>query len=238
MSVPFLPGSFKSKADRDEKIRYYNSLLKFRSRLNTENEVFSQIIQEQMEEGTPSAPSPSVPLEERLADINFQRQQAITNSRTVLRPDEATAFVTSYLTTLDELVLYNQRFNDFFKKKLENIRFITPMFLNQQWEQYKASLPTTAERGTEIETEIETETETETQTPFQQNLEIIKETILEADDYNEYKQLLQQKIPSLGRQDAYRWLGQYGRMAVGGTVPRSSEALFNFVKQYLEETGL
>jgi hypothetical protein len=233
MSVPFLPGSFKSKTDRDEKLRYYNSLLKFRSRLNTQNEAYSQIIQEQMEEGTPSTPSPYVPLEERLADINFQRQQAITNTNTVLRPDEATAFVSSYLTTLDELVLYNQRFNEFFRKKLENIRFITPLFLNQQWEQYKASLPTTAERGTEIETP-----ETTTETPFQQNLEIIKETILEADDYNEYKTLLQQKIPSLGRQDAYRWLGQYGRMAVGGTVPRGSEALFNFVKQYLEETGL
>lgn len=229
MSVPFLPGSFKSKADRDQKLRYYNSLLKFRSRLNTENEAYSQIIQELMEEGVPSAPTPSVPVEQQLSDINYQRQQAINNTKKVLRPDESASFVNTYLNTLDELILYNRRFNDFFKKRLENIRLITPIFLKQQWEQYKASLPATTETSTETE---------KTEDVFQQNLENIKESILQAVSYDNYRGLLETKVPSLGRQDAYRWLKQYGKMVVGGTLPRQREPLFNVVKQYLEETGV
>jgi hypothetical protein len=158
MSVSFLPGAFKSKADRDEKIRYYNSLLKFRARLNKDNEKFSQIIQEQMEEGTPSAPLPYVPLEEQLGDFNFQRQQAVKNTTSVLNQEQAVSFVSTYLTTLDELVLFNRRFNDFYKQKLENVRLITPQYLDQLWEQYKASLPASS-TATEEETPSPSEDE-------------------------------------------------------------------------------
>lgn len=152
MSVPFLPGSFKSNADRDEKIKYYNTLLKFRSRLNLNNEKYSQIIQEQMEEGTPSTPFPIIPLEARYDNLNSQRQAAIKAVASITKQEQANQFVHAYLNSLEEIVLFNKQFQDFYRQKLQNTRNITPFWLNQQWEQYKPTI-----RSTQTETITETE---------------------------------------------------------------------------------
>lgn len=229
MSVPFLVGNFKSEQDKQDKLRYYEDTLRFRARLNLANEKFSAIIQDQADEGTPSAPKPLVSVEERLADLNFQRQTAIASLKALLSANEATSFVNSYLTSLDELVLFNRRFNDFFKRKLENLKLVTPLYLNQQWDDYKAGLLPVPEGQ---------EQKPRTGSSWTDYKDDIYQAIISSPTYDDYRKEIMSVAGITGNKPNL-WLKNFYKNVSGNPVPKniSAGALFNQTKTMLMESS-
>lgn len=230
MSVPFIAGNFKSEQDKQDKLRYYENMLRFRARLNLANEKYSAIIQDQADEGTPSAPMPLVSVEERLADTNFQRQSAITNLKVILSANDATGFVNAYLTSLEELVLFNRRFNDFFKRKLENVKMVTPLYLNQQWDDYKAGLLPLPEGQDQ-----KPQTTTSSWTSYKDD---IFQAIMSSPTYDDYRREIM-TVAGISGNKPNLWLKNFYKNVSGQPVPKniSAQSLFTETKNMLMQSS-
>lgn len=224
MSVPYLPGNFKSKEDEQEKIRYYEALLELRRRLNLENEKSSEFIQEQMDTGVPTAPVPYRPIEEQINDMNSQRRLAIKNAQITLSPGDASQFVNTYLNSLNELVLFNRYYEKFFNKYLKDVRMVTPFFMNQQWNKFKGDLASTTETGTSPEVPT-----------YETSREIVRQAVMDNDTYDKFVNDLKNKIPGLGRNDPTLFLRRlYGE--VWGVRPSGTNtAIFDRLRNRLRQ---
>jgi hypothetical protein len=138
MSIPVAIGSFTSKADFQRKKQDQKKLLKLQTQLNTAADKASTRISELME-GVKPAALPEVQVSEVLQDINAQREIAVQNSDEILSKRESRAFVNNYLTSLDELVLFNRNFEDF-RSEVSGTSQLDAPYLNILWERFKRQL--------------------------------------------------------------------------------------------------
>lgn len=77
---------------------------------------------------------------DQLSQQGNQKAIAYQHASTVMKGSDALEFVNNYLTTLPELNLFNQTFQNFKNKSLEGLTMLTPSLLNTRWEKYKKEI--------------------------------------------------------------------------------------------------
>lgn len=135
MSVPFLVGGIKSKADYDRKVDDYKRLLRLRARLNTIGEKGSNLGDQIYKGEVIQPPMPFISEEEISADVNTQRGLAIDSVEDyMVSRGDAVNFVNKFLTNLISLQEFNSFFNEFSSGLSGNY---TPFQMNVAWEKFK-----------------------------------------------------------------------------------------------------
>jgi hypothetical protein len=166
----FLPQNFTSSRNEADQFSKYYKLLTLRKdlvldaerRLNSFVDVYN---------GKVAVPSTLVEGSSKLlADEGNQRALAIRNASSVMAPADANQFVRNYLTSLPELNLFNQTFDNFKTTSLAGFNMITPTLMNSRWESYQNSLKgvkiSTTSTSVGTQTEMPSTTTRETQTPI------------------------------------------------------------------------
>lgn len=134
MSVSYLPGSYKSAADKEAKQEELHFFLKLQSRLNRNAEIASELGQAVYKENIVVPPIIGLNGQEQEMTRNQLQDVAVKNVATVLGGGDAASFVHRYYPTIESLEQLNGQWSSFTKGVPTNVG--SPSYLHTLWRNY------------------------------------------------------------------------------------------------------